>query len=253
MSHHSSRREVIICDNKTALADATAKSFAQTVIAQVKSRETCFVALSGGSTPKLLYERLKEPDLKNTIPWDKIHFFVSDERCVAQSSEDSNFGNAERYLFAHVPVVADHLHPCVGQDKNPDSSASVLEDLIKKIVPAGENGVPKFDLILLGMGPDGHTASLFPGTKALEETKRLVVKNHVDKVNADRITFTFPLINQAETILFMVAGEDKAPVLSTVLESDKPEYPSQHVVPVCGRLVWIVDQAAAMNLSGVIV
>lgn len=240
--------ELVLCQNKEDLADKAARSFVHIVSGVLEHNEKCNVALSGGSTPKLLYERLLKADLADELQWKKIAFFVSDERCVPHESKDSNYGNAFRQVLGPLNIGKENLHPTENQDKDPDQSARSYEELICKIVRAGSNGLPCFDIIFLGMGPDGHTASLFPGTKALLEEKNLVVKNHVDKLNSDRITFTFPLINSATNVIFLVAGEDKAEVLSEVF-AKVGKYPSERVNPKNGKLTWFVERAAAGKLS----
>jgi 6-phosphogluconolactonase len=198
-------KELILCQDKEDLADKAARSMQKIVSEVLSKQEICNIALSGGSTPKLLYERLLRDDLKDTIEWSKIAFYVSDERCVEHDSADSNYGNAYRELLQPLKLAKDNLHPTEGQSKDADKSATDYENAIRKNVKAGSNGLPRFDIVFLGMGPDGHTASLFPGTTGLSEEKKLVIKNHVDKVKADRITFTFPLINSAANEMFLVA------------------------------------------------
>lgn len=241
-------RHIEVCEDKTDLADKAAKHFAKLVnkIAGEKGQVT--VALSGGSTPKLLYERLMQSDLKDVIPWNKIQFFVSDERCVPHDSEESNWGNANRMLLSPLNIQRAQLHPTQDQDKDAGISSTTYEIEVRTFVAGGANGVPSFDIIFLGMGPDGHTASLFPDTKGLEEARRLVMKNHVDKLNADRLTFTFTLLNSAAHIIFLVAGEDKAAVLSEVF-ANAGKYPVERVAPVQGDATWFIDKAAARSLT----
>ncbi len=241
-------RELILCRDKADLADRAAKLLAIIVAGVHAENRICTVALSGGSTPKMLYERLLQKDFAGSIDWSKVAFYVSDERCVPHASEDSNYGNAFRQLIQPLKLGGDNLHPTIGQEKDADESASNYEVDIRKNVKAGANGLPRFDVIFLGMGPDGHTASLFPGTEALGEEKRLVVKNHVDKVKADRLTFTFPLLNSAANVVFLVAGDDKAEVLSEVVNGAS-KYPSERVNPVDGTLTWFIERSAASRLK----
>ena len=240
--------ELIVCQDRHELADKAACLFAEIVQGAIEKYSLCNVALSGGSTPKLLYERLCRPELSCRINWDKIVFYVSDERCVAPQHEESNFGNAERHLLDPLKIKDSARHPFVGTESNPDKSAHDYENEIRRAVRCGADGLPEFDIIFLGMGPDGHTASLFPGTDALNETKKLVARNYVDKLKADRLTFTLPLINNAARVIFLVAGEDKSEVLRQVL-SDTGNFPSRKICPCPGRLIWIVDKAAAGRLS----
>lgn len=242
-----SSREIIFCQDKEDLADKAAWAFLE--IARTKEASaTCNVALSGGSTPKILYERLLKDDLRVKVPWDRMAFYVSDERCVPHESNESNWGNAYRQLLGKLQLRDEQRHPTTLQDLDPDESASLYEEEIRKALPFTADKVPRFDVIFLGMGPDGHTASLFPGTQGLSEKTRLVLKNHVPKFNADRISFSFPLINNAANVIFLASGEDKAEVLAEVLEG-VAGHPAASVMPVSGKLFWFVDRAAASKLK----
>lgn len=230
------------------MAQAAAEEFARLAIEAVRERGRFTVALSGGSSPPMVYERLLQDDLRKTIPWDKIHYFIGDERCVSDDSPENNFGVARRQLLSKVNAPAEHEHPLVGQDKDAAGAALKYEGELRKFFGAKEGEFPVFDLIWLGMGPDGHCASLFPGTKALNETGRLVVENYVEKLSANRITFTFPLINNAREVFFVSHGADKAAVLAEALTSNVVKYPVQNVNPAHGQLVWFVDPEAAKKL-----
>ncbi len=205
------------------------------------------VALSGGSTPKPLYESFASSQYLHKIPWDKVFFFFGDERCVPHDSEDSNYHMVHEAILSKVPVPAENIFPTEMQDVNPEASAELYEKTIKKFFALGENQLPRFDLMLLGLGPDGHTASLFPGTKALEERQRLVVSNYVEKMSTHRITLTLPVINNSENIIFVVAGHDKAPVIAHILgekTADQHLYPAQLVKATDGSLKWYLDREA---------
>jgi 6-phosphogluconolactonase len=243
------KQEIVRVPGAGSLADEAAQFFVRVVTEAVNARGVCHVALSGGSTPKAMYARLCSEDLVNSVQWDKVHFYVSDERCVVSSSEDSNYGNADRLMLSVVKVAPGNCHPIQGPDKDPAVAARNYEDLIKETVTQTRAEIPVFDLIFLGMGPDGHTASLFPGTKALQETQRLVVENFVPKVSANRITFTYKLINQAAVVAFVVGGADKAGVVKEILQGNEKKYPSALVAPEFGRLVWILDAAASSQLT----
>lgn len=243
------KRQILTVGSTSDLADAAARLFRDLAVQRVAASGAFFVALSGGSTPKAIYNRLVQADLLAEVPWDKIHFFVSDERCVPVSSDESNYGNAERLLLSKVGAKSTNLHPIVAPDGDPAVAASAYEKLVREIVPPGSDGFPRFDLIFLGMGPDGHTASLFPQTRAIGERERAVVENFVPKVNANRITFTFPLLNSAANVVFVVGGKDKAPVLVEILGENSVAYPSGNVMPTDGELVWILDAAAASELK----
>ena len=209
------------------------------------------VALSGGSTPKKLYSKLaQEVKYRDAIPWNLIHFFWGDERTVSPDHEDSNFHMAREAMLRHIDVDESQIHRIPAEDPDVDMAASKYELEIRNHFNIPSPEVPKFDLIFLGLGTDGHTASLFPGTEALRETNRLVVANYVEKLKTHRISITFPIINQAKCVIFLVCGEDKAIALKAVLEGPQnPElYPAQLVRPE-GRLVWLIDHAAARLLA----
>lgn len=242
---------VHICDSQGELSKVAADDFVKIVNEAIARTGRATVGLSGGHTPPLLYERLTSEAYKKLVDWKKVHFFISDERCVPEDSKDSNWGNAQRQLFNKLHVPAENLHPLQNQDIDPKGAAEKYEEELKKFFDLKPGELPRFDLIQLGMGPDGHTASLFPGSKALSEKKRAVVDNFVDKSETWRITFTFSVLNEAGNIMFMVEGQEKSHVLSEVLQgtSGAPQYPVQNVTPHDGKIVWFVDRAAARDLK----
>lgn len=242
---------VHVSKDAKAMADEAAHEFARLAIDAVKARGIFTVALSGGSSPPMVYERLLQDDLRDTVPWDKMHYFIGDERCVPESSPENNFSVARKDLLNKVNAPSANLHPIVNPDKDPAAAALHYEEELRKFFKLKAGEYPQFDLIWLGMGPDGHCASLFPGTKALTEVNRLVVENFVEKLSAYRITFTFPVINHAHNIMFVVHGEDKAQVLAEALTSDVKKYPVQHVVPEHGKLDWYVDTSTAKLLCAI--
>jgi 6-phosphogluconolactonase len=210
------------------------------------------IALSGGTTPGRLYQRLGcEPAVRNRLPWDSIHFFWGDERHVPPDDPQSNYRMACDTLFAFAPVSAQNIHRITTEEPNAVLAAENYERELNSFFEPGPGQLPRFDCILLGMGPDGHTASLFPGTDALHETRRLVVANWVEKLHTHRITLTVPVLNRAALVIFLVSGKDKAEVLREILQGDfRPELlPAQLIKPEDGRLLWLVDQAAAGELS----
>lgn len=210
------------------------------------------VALSGGLTPKSLYQKLASEDesFHNSIEWNKVHLFWSDERCVAPASNESNFKTALDNLIRPLRISAMNYHRLKGE-LEPQAAATEYERLLRLYFNLKEPDVPRFDLILLGMGADGHTASLFPGNEVLAETTRLVAAPFVEKFKTHRLTFTPPVINHAANVIFLVAGADKADALQAILEGEHlPEkYPSQIVKPSNGKLLFLADEAAAQNLS----
>jgi len=195
------------------------------------------VALSGGSTPKVLYQLLAE-DFRDQVSWASTQFFWSDERHVPPDHPDSNYRMAHEALLSRVPVPESNVHRV--HSENP--SAQEAADEYEKVI------VPRLDLILLGLGADGHTASIFPGSDVLHETKRLVAAPWVEKLNTYRITMTLPLLNNGASILFLVSGADKAQIVKEVLEGPK-KYPAQFVQPTNGELIWMLDRDAAAGLN----
>lgn len=243
-----SNRQVLVCQDKERLGERAARVFSELVAETLKKSEICNVALSGGSTPKLLYDRLVQHDYAGSIAWKQIAFFVSDERCVPHESQDSNFGNAARLLLDPLNIAQLQRHPTLNQDKNPAKCAQDYEKTIRDLVRADSSGRPCFDIIFLGMGTDGHCASLFPGSPALKETHKLVAKNYVERVKDERITFTFPLINAASNVVFLVAGKEKARVVYEAM-SGAGDHPVEKVHLHNGKLIWLLDSAAASKLT----
>jgi 6-phosphogluconolactonase len=218
------------------------------------------VALSGGSTPRAMNSLLTEQSFLDTVPWSSIFFFWGDERCVPPDHADSNYRMARETLLSKTPVPEGNIFRIPAENPDHERAAEdyelTLRTFFLKVAPRTSTAplpnVPRFDLVLLGMGPDGHTASLFPNTTALHADDRLVVANFVQKFNSHRITLTARTINNARNVTFLAAGEDKAEPLKAVLEgSHQPEtYPSQLIRPLNGSLLWMVDEAAARLLSG---
>ena len=216
----------------------------------VAKRGRFAIALSGGSTPKSL-NTLLATNARNSLPWDRMFFFFGDERHVPPTDPESNYGMAEETLLSKVPVPKTNVFRVPAE--NPDAAAAAAEydQMLRKFFALSPGEFPRFDLILLGMGPDGHTASLFPGTTALQEKSRLVVANWVEKFKTDRITLTLPVLNTARCVVFLVSGTEKAAALHEVLETDASgeQYPSKLVHPADGSLIWLVDRAAASGLK----
>lgn len=181
-------------------------------------------ALSGGNTPRPLYEKLASEPFVSRMDWESCFFFLSDERCVDHASSESNYNMIRQCLLQKAPVPEENIFATRFQEEDPVKSAADYQSTIENFF--GDSGaVPAFDLILLGIGPDGHTASLFPGTAALDEKDRLVVANFVEKFDAYRITFTLPLINRAEHVFFMVTGHAKSEIVASVLSDESTDYP----------------------------
>jgi 6-phosphogluconolactonase len=218
----------------------------------VSARGVFSIALAGGSTPKMLYALLAEhPTLRNSLPWDKMQVFFGDERHVGPGHADSNFQMASDAMLSKVPLRPEQIHRIKGEYPDTEQAAAEYEDVIRRQFGLKPGNFPRFDLILLGMGNEGHTLSLFPGTKALHETQRIVTHNWVGKLYTDRITLTAPAANAAANIFFMVTGSDKACALKAVLEGphEPDQLPSQMIQPTNGSLSWLIDAAAGSILS----
>jgi 6-phosphogluconolactonase len=218
--------------------------------AAIGERGRFAIALSGGSTPKSLYN-LIAANASASLPWEKIFFFWSDERHVPPTDAESNYRMAQESLLAKVPVPAGNIFRVPAENPDASAVAAAYEQTLRKFWAVEPGEFPRFDLILLGMGPDGHCASLFPETAALQEKSRLVVANWVEKFKTYRITFTLPVLNAAREVMFLVSGTDKASALREVLEGKAPgeKFPSKLVRPLDGELIWFVDRAAASELS----
>jgi 6-phosphogluconolactonase len=221
----------------------TAEYFVARSDQAIAERGRFMVALSGGSTPKTLYQLLAE-SFRQQISWDKIHFFWSDERHVPPDHPESNYRMAHQALLSHVPIEQNHVHRVPAENPNADEAAQQYEETLKQVT---NESLPRFDLILLGLGADGHTASIFPGSEVLHETKRLVAAPWVEQFQAYRITMTLPLINNGASVVFLVSGEEKAAIVKEVLKGQK-KYPAQAVKPD-GELVWMIDKTACPDYT----
>jgi 6-phosphogluconolactonase len=233
-------------DNPAELFRGAASEFATLAAKAVQIKGRFSVALSGGSTPKSLYQLLAGSAFPN-LPWDKTYFFFGDERHVPPDDPESNYRMANEAMLSKAPAA--NIFRIPAEMKDAGAAASAYEQTLRDFFRLGAGEFPRFDLVLLGLGPDGHTASLFPGTEALNENKRLVVANWVEKFKTYRITFTYPVLNNAACVIFLASGADKAGILREVLENPQADLPSQKVRPMNGRLVWMVDRAAAAELS----
>jgi len=246
----SSSAEVRRLTTPQELFEAAAEEVVRAANQALAERGRFTLALSGGSTPQSLYTLLAT-NARSSLPWDRTFFFWSDERHVPPMDPDSNYRMAHEAMLAKVPVPAGNVFRVPAEMTNAAAAAEAYEQTMRKVFALEPEQFPRFDLILLGMGPDGHTASLFPETAALREKSRLVVANWVEKLKASRITFTLPVLNAASGVAFLVSGTDKAPALKAVLESDASgeQYPAKLVRPSDGKLIWFVDRAAASELA----
>lgn len=234
-----------------AMAQAAAQLFAERVEHAVAQRGIARVALSGGSTPQATFKLLAEDagPFRNTIPWDKLQIFWVDERCVPPDNPESNYGVCRDLLLSKVGIPDENVFRMEGE-LEPDEAASRYESTLRNTLKLEGAESPAFDLVVLGMGPDGHTASLFPHTDAINELGRLAVANHVAQKDTWRITLTWPVINQGREVAFEMDGAGKADMLEKVFlgPRDPDSLPSQLIRPASGKLLLLLDQAAAAKL-----
>jgi len=238
--------------NPVALARRAAQYFLEMASEAVAGRGRARIAISGGSTPKATFALLADPNepWRTHMPWSDLELYWVDERCVPPDDNDSNFRMTREALLDHVPLHSDQIHRMEGE-LDPETAAARYESELRNSFRLEGAESPRFDLVALGMGPDGHTASLFPHTEAIHELSRLVVANHVpQQKDSWRITLTWPVINHASSVFFLIAGADKASVLKEVLTGprDPERLPSQLIWPSSGILTLILDQAAAALL-----
>ena len=227
------------------LAEQLAKDFSAAVSEKAASGGILTVALSGGHTPKTFFEVLAD-GYRDSIAWDRVVFFWGDERCVPPDNDESNFKMTNLALLSKIDIPEANVHRVLGEDP-PHNEALRYEHEIREFIPAGESGFPRFDWIFLGMGPDGHTASLFPGAPTLDEREKVCVVATHPETGQKRVSVTFPVLDSAKRVSFLVAGDSKAPVLKEIMESGgKPlPYPASMVSPADGVLEWYLDKAAA--------
>lgn len=239
-------------DDPQALCTAAADEFVRAYTAAIEARSVFRVALAGGSTPCRLHRILTESPYREKISWDQVEFYFGDERTVHPEHADSNFRMANDTLLAELGIDDSKVHRMCAEQVDLDRAAHYYQEIIADAFcsEAGDPP-PSFDLILLGMGSDGHTASLFPDTSALHEGERWIVANEVPQLGCSRMTFTYPLINAADRVVFMVSGAAKATALCAVLEGPEnlSHCPSQGVAPTPGSLLYLIDQAASEQLT----
>ena len=230
-------------DNPTVAAEF-AKCFRDFV--NNLDQETVTVCLSGGSTPKLLFQELAAIH-HDAVDWSRVHFFWGDERCVAPEDEQSNYGECKKLLLDEIEIPVTNIHRVIGEN-DPEAEAVRYGETIEEIVAEGENGWPEFDLVILGMGGDGHTASIFPHQMELLTSKNVCdIAVHPEN-GQKRVTITGPVINNAKQVVFLITGAGKADVLATVMNGSGKQYPATHVKPASGQLVFFLDEAAAAKL-----
>lgn len=244
-------REIRIMRDGGELAREAAELFLWLCEQAVAANGSFRVALAGGTTPAALYATLSSLEHAHRQDWKKVRFFFGDERCVPPSHPESNFAMANGALFQSLEIAKEQIFRIKGEEP-PEAAARQYEHSLRQEWPGSDPSLPRFDLILLGLGDDGHTASLFPGTGALNEETRLVVPSTAPTGIRQRVTLTFPVLNHASVVLFLVTGQKKAGAVRMVLEkspADGPSLPAARVCPVSGRVLWFLDRAAAADLT----
>jgi len=242
------KQTIIIESSASRLARKGAEIFSRAAKESVGNRGRFAVAISGGSTPRSMHSMLGEEPYYSKIPWDKTDIFWADERCVPKNHPDSNFGLAKKDFLHRVPINREHIHP-MQTDFSPEENALRYQQKLINFFQLKEDEFPLFDLIFLGIGTDGHTASLFPGQSALNEMKRWVVAVKGGNPDVHRLSLTFPVINRGRQVVFMISGKEKAYVVKTVLKITQTGLPAQLVQPVQGSLIWLLDREAASLLN----
>jgi 6-phosphogluconolactonase len=249
-------RSIEILEDKAALTRAAAAAVTARAATAVAERGRFTVALSGGSTPKDLHRLLADPEepFRARLPWKETHFFWGDERHVPPGDADSNYRMARETLLDPMAIPPENVHRILAENPDAAAAATQYEAELRRFFPppaGAPEALPRFDLVLLGLGPEGHTLSLFPGSPALHESERWVVAPWVEKLQTFRITLTPPVVNHAAAVLFLVAGDEKADALHAILEEvgDADLYPARIVRPEAGDLLWLLDRAAAKRLS----
>ncbi|MGZ4787860.1 MAG: 6-phosphogluconolactonase [Terriglobales bacterium] len=242
---------VVVSPDTESAYTLAARKIVELANEAVASRGKFTIALSGGSTPKKLYELLASPEWAGKMPWAKTEFFWGDERYVPATDPASNFHMTRQAMLERVKVPEANVHRVHTEEADASRAAELYENEIRHVVPAEQGGLPRFDLVLLGLGTNGHTASLFPYQPALHEKARLVLAENIDEVKMTRLTMSAPLINAARQILFLALGEDKAPVIRDVITGvfDPERLPAQLIrATQGGQVKWIIDPAAANKL-----
>jgi 6-phosphogluconolactonase len=243
-------RDVVVLPDLDAVSRQAAERFVALANDAVNRANRFTVALAGGSTPERLYRLLASDAYRDAVPWASVYIFFGDERCVPPDDPESNYRMAKQSLLDHVPVLSEQVFRMEGE-RDPQSAAVTYDAVLGDVFGLTPGRVPQFDLILLGMGPDGHTASLFPHTDGLQVVERLVAANFVPKFDSWRLTLTYPVLDAAAQVLFLVGGAEKADAVQHVVEgpSDPAEYPAQGVRTPDGTVTFLLDAAAASKLQ----
>jgi 6-phosphogluconolactonase len=243
-------QQIIVEKSPLNAAARAAEVFKSIVSEAVSQRGVCYLALSGGTTPRATYSSLAEIAICDEAPWSQVEVFFGDEHDVPQDDVDSNYAMVQRTLLDHAPIDWQRVYPMRADAKDIAAASAEYENIIRRTLPDSPTGIPQFDLVMLGMGGDGHTASLFPNSAALEEAHKLVVACHVSVLGRNRMTMTYPLINAARNILFLVTGDDKANVVKRVFREEDQSLPAARVSATHGMVHVVLDTAAARLMKG---
>ena len=240
-------KEIVVCRDRDDLGRQAAALFVQAVIEAIAARGRFSVALSGGATPRALYSALAGPPFAEKIPWEGVHLFWGDERAVPPDHPDSNYKMAYEALIAHVPIPPRNVHRMPAERSDLQTAAKEYEKSLRDFFRPPQGEIPSFDLILLGIGSDGHVASLFPGSEALNEQQRWVIAVYVAHLKSSRLTLTLPVLNRARQIFFLAAGREKAEIIRGLLSENasRSDLPARQVRPESGRLIFFLDKEAA--------
>ncbi len=239
--------QVRVFPSDEQLFHAAAETFCKIGNDAIREHGRYTVALSGGSTPRGLHQQLVT-NFASALPWDKVFFFWGDERHVPPDFPESNYRMARETLLSKLPIPVTHIFRMHGEVPDANQGAGLYEEVLREFFHPHKEACPRIDFILLGMGPDGHTASLFPGTSALKEQQSWVQANWVEQHSTFRITLTYPVINQGANVMFLIKGADKAEMVRKALKDSSANLPSQGVKPVNGQLMWYLDQGAGGKL-----
>lgn len=239
-------RDIVLCRDLVELSRQTAEQFSQLAHECVEASGRITVAFSGGSTPKHLYSLLASADYQNRIRWNNVELFWGDERCVPPDHPESNFRMAQEALLSRIQISAENIHRMRGEGQ-PQAAAAEYEKELQRFFGLNSGGLPRFDLILLGIGEDGHTASLFPDSDALNDTEHLVLAPFVEKLNSYRLTLSLPVLINAANVWFLVAGPSKADAVQQAFSSSS-DLPAAKVQPVNGKLTWFITRDAAPRI-----
>jgi len=247
ISNSKSGKTVSIFDDENQMLKFLVEKWEDIAHKGIERRGFFTVGLSGGKTPIVFYRKLDEWENKSSF-WKKTHVFLVDERFVPYDNEDSNYRMLRETLLEKIPIPKENIHPITTEKGSLEDSAKEYEEALKSFFKVSKGQFPNFDLILLGIGEDGHTASLFPGGKALSEHHRLTAAVVLDEKRHDRITLTLPVINHAEHVIFFVTGANKAPVLRNIIAGDNPSLPASLVQPESGKPLFVIDREAGSQL-----